>query len=71
MVYLRSEEHLKRWLNANGYESGASFAATTMNALARRWWSSRLDRDWRPRPVEESQAILDEVGLVGDFWQLR
>jgi len=70
MVYLRSEVHVKTWLDANGYEFGATFPATTMNALAKRWWSLRLDLDWRPRPLEESQSILDEVGLTGGFWQL-
>ena len=71
MVYLRSEEHLRRWFDVSGYEPGATFPATTMHALARRWWTSRLDSDWQPRPVDESQAILDEVGLSGDFWRLR
>ena len=71
MVYLRSEEHLHRWLEKTGFELGATFPATTMNTLARRWWRSRLDSDWQPRPVDESQAILDEIGLSGDFWRLR
>jgi len=39
-------------------------------ALARRWYGDRLDPDWQPRTREASQAILDEVGLVGDFWRL-
>ena len=71
MVYLRSEEHLQRWLEETEYVPGATFPATTMNELAKRWWSARLDPDWRPRTVDESQAILDDVGLVGDFWRLR
>ena len=70
MRFLRSEEHLTRWLDANGWEPGASFPATTLNELARRWWSTRLDPDWRPRTLPESQAILDELGLVGEFWRL-
>ena len=44
--------------------------ATTLNELARRWWWTRLEPDWRPRTTAESQAILDEVGLTGDFWRL-
>jgi hypothetical protein len=71
MVFLRSEEHLARWLEANGWEAGASLSARQLHELARRWWSNRLDPDWRPRPAAESQAILDELGLTGDFWQLR
>jgi hypothetical protein len=70
MVFLRSEEHLERWLDATGQEHGASMAATTLNALARRWWWTRVEPDWRPRTPAESQAILDELGLTGEFWQL-
>lgn len=70
MVFLRSEEHLARWLAANGWEAGASLSATTLHELARRWWWTRLEPDWRPRTPAESQAILDELGLTGDFWRL-
>jgi hypothetical protein len=70
MVFLRSEEHLERWLDANGWEPGASMSAPTLNALARRWWWTRLQPDWRPRTLDESQAILDELGLTGPFWRL-
>ena len=70
MVFLRSEEHLARWLDANGWQPGATLPAAQLNALARRWWRTRLDPDWRPRTAAESQAILDELGLTGEFWQL-
>jgi hypothetical protein len=43
----------------------------TLRRLARRWYGDRLDPDWRPRTLEASQAILDEVGLTGAFWRLR
>ncbi len=71
MVFLRSEDHLTRWLDQTGHERGDTFPATTMNALARRWWWTRLDPGWRPRAAEESQAILDELGLTGEFWRLQ
>ena len=70
MVFLRSEEHLERWLGDRGWEPGASMSAERLHELARRWWSTRLDPGWRPRAAAESQAILDEVGLAGPFWQL-
>ena len=38
--------------------------------LARRWYGDRLDPGWRPRSRDESQAILDAVGLTGEFWRL-
>ena len=70
MVFLRSEEHLTRWLESNGWEPGGGMSAATLSELARRWWWTRLDPDWRPRPLPESQAILDDLGLVGPFWRL-
>ena len=68
MVYLRSEEHVGRWLDANGWEPGATLGASKLNDLSREWWGTRLDARWRPRPAAESQAILDRLGLVGEFW---
>ena len=38
--------------------------------LAREWYGDRLNPEWRPRAVEDSQRILDDVGLTGPFWQL-
>ena len=71
MVYLRSEEHLSRWLGDNGWEPGGTLSATKMNELSRAWWWTRLDPDWRPRTPDESQAILTDLGLTGEFWALR
>jgi hypothetical protein len=42
----------------------------TLERLARRWYGDRLSPGWRPRTREQSQAILDEVGLTGSFWRL-
>ena len=70
MVFLRSEGHLHRWLERTGYEAGVTFPATTLQALAARWWGMRLDPEWQPRSLEESQAILDGLGFVGEFWRL-
>jgi hypothetical protein len=70
MVFLRDEEHLERWLASNGYEPGESLSAPKLNELARLWWWTRLDPGWRPRTADESQALLDSVGLTGEFWNL-
>jgi hypothetical protein len=41
-----------------------------LQELARRWYGDRLTPDWRPRSLHESQAILEGVGLTGEFWRL-
>ena len=49
---------------------GALVDLPTLRTLAERWYGNRLAPDWRPRMLAESQAILDSVGLTGDFWRL-
>jgi hypothetical protein len=51
-------------------EGGETIPIEQLNELAKTWYGNRLDPDWRPRTPEESQAILDAVGLTGDFWRL-
>ena len=65
-----SEEHVARHAEARGVAGGATTTAATLCELAHAWWGTRLAADWRPRTRDESQAILDGVGLVGDFWRL-
>ena len=68
MNLFRSEEHIDRWLD--GRPPGETVPVTTLCQLSHRWSADRLDPDWRPRSREESQAILDSVGLTSEFWQL-
>ena len=68
MRLFRSEEHVERWLA--GRPGGATIPVTTLCDLAHTWWADRLDPAWRPRTRAENQAILDGVGLTGEFWRL-
>ena len=68
MNLFRSEEHVGRWLG--GRTPGATLTAAKLCDLAHAWWSDRLAPDWRPHTREQNQAILDGLGLVGEFWRL-
>ena len=68
MNLFRSEEHVARWLA--GREPGATIPVATLADLAVAWWHDRLSPDWRPRPRDQNQAILDRLGLTREFWQL-
>jgi hypothetical protein len=68
MNLFRSEEHVNRWLG--GRRPGATVSVTTLSELAHAWWDDRLDPDWVPHTREQNQAILDRVGLTGEFWRL-
>jgi hypothetical protein len=68
MNLFRSEEHVARWLGTR--EPGATIPVTKLSELAHAWWDDRLDPEWRPHTRGQNQAILDHLGLTGDFWQL-
>ena len=68
MNLFRSEEHVQRWLGDR--EPGATVPVSTLNLLAHEWWGDRLDPGWTPHTAAQNQAILERVGLTGDFWRL-
>ena len=68
MNLFRSEEHIERWLG--GGAPGATIPVAKLTGLAHAWWSDRLAPDWQPHTSEQNQAILDQLGLTGDFWRL-
>ena len=63
MLLFRSEEEIS-------HPRGGVMTTTQLHELARRWYGDRLDPAWRPRATEQSQAILESVGLTGPFWRL-
>ena len=68
MNLFRSEEHIGEWLG--GREPGATVSVTMLSELAHAWWGDRLPPAWRPRTRDQNQAILDGLGLTGEFWRL-
>jgi len=61
---------VEAWLDETGHARGTVVTFEHMWALVRPWYAGRLSADWRGRSAREVQAILDEVGLRGDFWTL-
>ena len=68
MNLFRSEEHIARWLG--GREPGATIPLTKLAELAFAWWDDRLSPDWLPHTREQNTAILERLGLSGEFWAL-
>jgi hypothetical protein len=68
MNLFRSEEHIEGWLG--GRKPGATISVTKLSELAHAWWADRLATDWQPRTRQQNQAILESLGLTGEFWRL-
>jgi len=51
---------------------GALLSPDTAWRLAAAWYApDRRHPAWRRRTLEETEALLAELGLTGDFWALR
>ena len=68
MNLFRSEEHIAQWLG--GRQPGATIPITKLSELAHAWWSDRLLPEWRQHTREQNMAVLEQLDLTGDFWQL-
>lgn len=68
MNLFRSEDHIERWLA--GRMPGATISVSELSELAHAWWGDRLADDWRPHTRDQNRAILDRLGLIGEFWKL-
>lgn len=70
MSLFRSEEHVHRWSRDTGTPKGAVVSLARVWQLAKAWYVDPRSADWRPRTRDESQAVINSVGLTGDFWEL-
>jgi hypothetical protein len=70
MLLFRSEEDVHDWCRRQGRPPGAIVTLGQLSRLAESWYADRLRPDWRPRSTEQSQALLEQAGLTGDFWRL-
>jgi hypothetical protein len=68
MNLFRSEEHVAMWLRSR--EPGTTISIAKVCELAHAWYADRLAPDWQPHTREQNQAILDQIGLTGEFWRL-
>lgn len=68
MNLFRSEEHVERWLG--GRPPGRTISVSELSGLGHDWYEDRLAPGWLPHAAMENQAILDRIGLTGEFWRL-
>jgi len=70
MLAFRSEGDVHAWLERTGNPFGAMIDFAAMWALVQPWYAGRMEPSWRGRSAVDAQAILDGLGLEGDFWRL-
>jgi hypothetical protein len=58
------------WLDQTRYDKGVVLPVETVWRLAKAWYVDPRKSDWRPRTREESQSVLESVGLTDPFWAL-
>ena len=71
MLLFRDEEHVDRWCRARDLERGATISPQQGWQLAHGWYRNKTKPDWRRHTLDEAEALFAEVGLTGEFWNLR
>lgn len=66
----RSTADIEKWCQRHGVQSGEPVRLSQVAKLARAWYGSHGDPQWRKWSVAEAQEIFDRVGLTSDFWRL-
>jgi hypothetical protein len=69
MLLFRDEAHVDRWCRARELPRGALLTPEQGWRLAHDWFKDKLKPDWRRHTGAETEALLAEVGLTGDFWR--
>ncbi len=71
MLLFRSEEHIARWRAARDLPAGGTMTPAQCWELARAWYGTKLQPDWRRATLEEAEALFARIGLTAPFWSLR
>jgi Alkylmercury lyase len=71
MLLFRAEEHIDHWCAQWNQPRGATLTIPQAWQLARAWYQHKMNPDWRRATLEETEALLTELGLTGEFWNLR
>jgi hypothetical protein len=71
MLLFRDEEHIDRWCAHWSQPRGATLTIENVWRLAQRWYSNKMNPDWRRFTPDEAQGVLTGLELTGPFWSLR
>ena len=71
MLLFRDEEHVDRWCAPRDLARGATITPEQTWRLAAEWYQNKVKPDWRRHTLEETEALLESIGLTSAFWNLR
>jgi len=71
MLLFRGEEHIDRWRRQWSQPRGATLTTEQAWKLAVAWYADKMDPNWRRATLDETEALLTNLGLTGPFWSLR
>ncbi len=71
MLLFRAEEHIDRWCEARDLPRGGVLSPEQAWRLAHAWYKDKVRPDWQRHTLEETEALLEGLGLTGSFWSLR
>jgi len=68
MLFFRSEEYLKQWLDARRVSHGAVLSVEKVWELSQHWYRDRLSPEYHGRTTEQVLGIFKRLDLTSEFW---
>ena len=68
MLSFRSDAEVDNWCGRRAIARGTVMDLDLIWSLSQPWYAGRADAEWRGRTTEQVQAVVDSVGLAGNFW---
>ena len=66
-----SPTEVRDWCKRYGVTIGEAIPLQNVARLAKTWYGSHADPQWRKWSVAEAQEIFSSVGLTSEFWRLQ
>jgi len=70
LLPFRTEDEIDVWCARHRLPRGVALPLPQLFALAHRWYGGHLAPDWVKHTPDQAAAIFEEIGLVGEFWEL-
>lgn len=71
ILFFRSDDAVDAWCACRAIPRGETLTMNQAWNLAQAWYGDYLSPTWRRRTADEAQAIFEDLGLTGPFWEMH
>lgn len=71
LLPFKAEADVDAWSRRHGLPRGKAVSVGVIAKLARKWYGTHADKNWRKWTGAQAKQIFQDAGLTGGFWNLE